>query len=80
MEVTLKDLGNSRALILSKKIRDELHIGDKVNLEIVDDKIIISSLEKPRQGWGESFKKMHQNGDDNLICSDVLDDDEVLKW
>ena len=28
---------------------------------------------KPRQGWAESFKVMHQREDDDLIIQDSLD-------
>jgi antitoxin MazE len=30
---------------------------------------------EPRQGWEEAFKKMHENGDDQLLITDVFDDE-----
>lgn len=33
--------------------------------------------EAKRQGWEESFKEMHANGDDKLIIPDLFDDEEI---
>lgn len=30
---------------------------------------------RPREGWSEAFKEMHQNGDDELLMPDVFEDE-----
>ena len=36
--------------------------------------------EQKRQGWEESFKEMHANGDDKLIIPDFFDDEQFTDW
>lgn len=31
---------------------------------------------QPRKGWEELFREMHENGDDELLISDVFEDKE----
>jgi antitoxin ParD1/3/4 len=32
---------------------------------------------KPREGWDTAFKKMHDNGDDQLLIPDVFEDENI---
>ncbi len=34
--------------------------------------IILRSKTAPRKGWGKSFKKMHKNGDDELLKQEIF--------
>ncbi len=38
------------------------------------------SGKKIRAGWDEAFKKMHLNGDDKLLISDILEDENPDEW
>jgi len=42
--------------------------------------IILKPKSAPRKGWDSAFKKMHQNGDDNLFMDDVFADESFEEW
>jgi hypothetical protein len=33
-----------------------------------------------RKGWEKAFKKMHENGDDQLLMADVFEDEKFDKY
>lgn len=44
------------------------------------DKIENSVVSKPREGWDEAFKQMHENGDDELLIPDIFEDEDLSEW
>lgn len=34
----------------------------------------------PRQGWEDDFKRMHDNGDDELLIDDIFEDENLEEW
>jgi antitoxin MazE len=44
------------------------------------DQIILKPVKQPRQGWSEAFKRMHEEGDDQLLIPDVFEDEEFEEW
>ena len=41
----------------------------------------VSEIKAVRQGWAEQFKKMNENGDDELLIDDYyVEDIELLDW
>lgn len=80
MILEIVKIGNSQGIRIPKKILEECGIDRKLELEVKEHTIIMKSL-KAREGWEESFKKMHENGDDELLIDDNIDlDDEVWVW
>ena len=80
MEVPIIRIGNSKGLRLSKYILDRYNIRDKVELDFEDGRIILTPVDQPRQGWDEAFKKMHEQGDDQLLMDDVFEDEDFQEW
>ena len=39
--------------------------------------MILKRKQEPKKGWGKSFKKMHENGDDKLVMPDVFEDENL---
>ena len=54
---------------------EKYQIGDKVELILEKDHVILKPVSKPRQGWEQAFKEMHENGDDRLLIDDVFEDE-----
>lgn len=54
---------------------EKYQIGDKVELILEKDHIILKPISKPRQGWEQAFKEMHEKGDDQLLIDDVFEDE-----
>lgn len=75
METSIIKIGNSRGLRLSKTILEKYHIKDKVELILGKGQIILRPIDEPRKGWGKQFKKMAENGDDELLINDVFEDE-----
>lgn len=80
MEANIIKIGNSKGVRLSKTILEKYQIGEKVELILEKDHIILRPVKQPRQGWAEAFKKMHDEGDDQLLIPDVFEDEEFDEW
>lgn len=80
MEVSIVKIGNSKGFRLSKSILDKYQIKDKVELILEKNQIVIKPVNEPRKGWDLKFKKMHENGDDELLLGDVFEDENMEDW
>jgi antitoxin MazE len=80
MDLSVIKIGNSKGIRLSKTIIEKYEITDSVEITLEKDQIILKPKNKPRKGWAKVFKKMHDNGDDNLIIPDVFHDENLEEW
>lgn len=80
METSIIKIGNSKGLRLSKTILEKYNIKDKVELILEKGQIIVKPIVTPRKNWEEEFKKMNENGDDNLLMDDVFEDENIEEW
>jgi len=47
---------------------------------VLDKKVIIEAIRKPRSDWDNSFEKMHKNKEDVLINESSNDFDKDWEW
>lgn len=80
METAIIKIGNSKGLRLSKTILEKYNIKDKVEIILEMGQIIIKPIEVPRKNWEVAFKKMNDEGDDELLIKDVLNDETFEEW
>jgi antitoxin MazE len=80
MEVSIIKIGNSKGLRLSKSILDKYQIKDKVEVILEEGQIVLKPIDQPRKGWDQAFKKMHENGDDQLLIDDVFEEESFDQW
>jgi len=80
MELSVIKIGNSKGIRLKKSILDRYKIKDKVELILERGRIILKPVSKPRQGWEDAFKTMHNNEDDNLLIPDVFEEESDEEW
>jgi len=80
MEISVIKIGNSKGLRLSKTLIEKYNIKDKVELILEKGYIILKPITKPRKGWENQFKKMSEEGDDQLLFDDVFDDENLEEW
>ena len=80
MEIQVVKIGNSKGIRLSKTLLERYNIRDK--LEIIFEKgyLILKPVSKPRSGWEEAFKEMHDNKDDQLLFDDLFQDENLEEW
>lgn len=58
-------------------------IGTRVNIHVSDHILIITPCKELRAGWKQSFKVMHQKGDDHLLDPEAPPsawDDKDWQW
>ena len=80
MEISIIKIGNSKGLRLSKTLIEKYNIKDKVELILEKGYFILKPISTPRQGWEDAFKKMNENGDDQLLINDVFEDENLEEW
>jgi antitoxin MazE len=67
MKAKVIKIGNSKGIRIPKSMLQECGLGEEVELVVNEDKIIIYPINKVRGGWEETYKKMADIGDDDLI-------------
>ncbi|ABB32724.1 transcriptional regulator/antitoxin, MazE [Geobacter metallireducens RCH3] len=77
MRTNIIRIGNSQGIRIPKVLLEQSHLGAEVELEVEDEKIIIRSASRPRQGWGEKFQLMAESGDDRMLNGDA---GEQTEW
>jgi len=80
MELSIINIGNSKGIRLSKTILEKYSISDKIELILENGYIILKPKAEPRKNWEKAFKKMHENGDDQLLMDDVFEDENFEEW
>jgi antitoxin MazE len=80
MDLSVINIGNSKGIRLSKTILEKYNISDKVELILEKNHIILKPTAEPRKNWEKAFKKMHENGDDQLLMNDVFEDENFEEW
>jgi antitoxin MazE len=80
MLVSVVPIGNSKGIRLPKTILEQLKVSDKLDLEIENQRIILSPLTKePRNGWRDAFIRMQDEQQDNLLIPET-NDTEAFEW
>ena len=77
MKTSLVRIGNSRGIRIPKALLEQCHLQDEVELEVQDNHLVIRSPTKPRSGWADAFRRMHEQGDDELVDETPL---PSTKW
>ena len=80
METPIIKIGNSKGLRLSKTILEKYQIKEKVELILEEGQIVLRPIESPRKDWESKFKDMAENGDDELLISEVFEDENFDEW
>lgn len=80
MDVSVISIGNSKGIRLTKTLLEKYNIKDKIELILEKDFIILKPVAKPREGWENAFKEMHEKGEDTLLIDDVFEDENLEEW
>jgi antitoxin MazE len=76
-------IGNSQGIRIPKLLLDQTNLGNEVELELQENRIVIRSSKSSRHGWEEQFKTMANQGDDQLLDETVQLsswDEEDWEW
>lgn len=80
MQLSVINIGNSRGIRLPKTLLEKYNIEDTLEVILEKDCIVLKAKPEPRKGWEKAFKKMHDNGDDQLMMDDVFEDENFDEW
>ena len=81
MRTRVRDIGNSKGIILPKSLLNKCYIEEEVTLEIRENKIVISPApSERRKGWADAFQRMADAGDDQLLIPDIFEDENFDNW
>ena len=82
MRAKLVQIGNSRGVRLPKPMIEEAGLNDDVDIHVVEGSIIITSNLKPRSGWADSAKLLHDQNGDVLLdqANSTAFDETEWKW
>ncbi len=72
VKTRLVPIGNSRGIRIPKTLLDQLALGPDVVLTAERDRLVISRARRPRQSWGDQFRRMAERGDDRLLDAQAL--------
>lgn len=67
MKTRIIQIGNSQGIRIPKVLLEQSGLSDEVELKVKKEEIIITPVKNTRQGWEEAFRKMTEQGDDELL-------------
>ena len=84
MKARIVRIGNSQGIQIPKGFLHQSGIVKEVDVEVLGNRIVLTGLRRPREGWEESFRQMASNGDDRLLDESLLEstewDEEQWQW
>jgi len=72
MKTNVIRIGNSRGIRIPKALLEQCHLQDEVELEVSGDHLLVRPTTRPRSGWAEAFRRMHEQGDDAVLDKELL--------
>jgi len=84
MKTRIVKIGNSQGVRIPKLLLERSMLGEEVELEAEEDRIIIRPARQPRQGWAQAFRVMAERGDDKLLDAQARSqtrwDEDEWQW
>jgi antitoxin MazE len=84
MRTRIVRIGNSQGIRIPKLLLERSNLGEEVELEAEDNRIIIHSTKQPRQDWERAFRAMAKRGEDSLLDTSLFTqtewDEDEWQW
>ena len=83
MQSVIRNIGNSKGIIIPQSFLKQCLIENEVIMEVKDNTIVISPVTRvPRQGWAEQFQKANSLKDKEIFVDHSTSsfDDEEWTW
>jgi antitoxin MazE len=83
MKARIVKIGNSRGIRIPKPLIAQVGIKGEVEINVEENRLVISPAERPRADWAEAFRRMAGKGDDVLLDGDLFVsrwDEEEWEW
>lgn len=80
MRTKIVRIGNSRGVRIPKPLLEEAGLEGDVELRLVDDRIVIESVRRSREGWREAARQIREGGEDGLLDPPVPTGFDESEW
>jgi antitoxin MazE len=83
MKARIVKIGNSRGIRIPKPLIAQAGLKGEVEINVEENRLVISPAERPRADWAEAFRGMAGKGDDVLLDGDLFGnrwDEEEWEW
>jgi antitoxin MazE len=67
MKTRIVRIGNSHGVPIPKRMLVKAGLTQEVELHAEDGRIVIAPGSRPRAGWAEAAKLLHERGEDGLL-------------
>jgi antitoxin MazE len=73
-------IGNSRGIRLPKLLLEQADLPEDVELRAEPGRLVVSAAARPRAGWADKARVMHQRGDDRLLDGGTTTQFDENEW
>ena len=80
MDVNIRDIGNSKGIIIPQSFLKESGIKDMASLSMKGSQSIIQPYKKARIGWAEAIKQDPPQENEPIFMDQVTDDSLLNEW
>lgn len=60
-------IGNSQGIRVPRALLEQAELSEEVELLAQPGRLIVRSARRPRAGWAEAARAMHERGEDTLL-------------
>lgn len=80
MKTRLIRIGNSKGVRIPKVLIEQSGLSEEIELSVKDNQIVLQSANGPRKDWDHAFRKMAEQGDDQLLDGDMANEWDESEW
>jgi antitoxin MazE len=73
-------IGNSRGIRIPKLLLDQARLPDEVELRAEPGRLIVRGRRRPRAGWAEAARAMHERRHDELLDAPTMTRFDRDEW
>lgn len=79
MRVSLRQIGNSRGIIIPAPLLASCELGDEVELRVDGKRLIVEGVQEPRANWFAGYQ-LEEAGKDALDSIPMDEGDQEWQW
>ena len=80
MDVAVREIGNSKGIIIPAKTLREVGVGKVADLRVADGCIVIKAKEHPRDGWLKAIQNDPPSENEPVFMDGVEDAELLEDW
>jgi antitoxin MazE len=80
MNVNIRNIGNSKGVIIPAALLKQVGINDSVDMIVDGDSIIMKAKAHPRDGWEEEFLNDPPSKEEGVFMGDIFEEHLIKDW